>query len=231
MGQLLFRDEAGFPRPVRGDKADGVTTFALADASERFHLGEDELKSLWFKEFMCEGDNAGEISRAIDANTPDLELLRQMRYPDLSRSQISYLHRFCERRGLSLWAKHVEAKPQWDEHSRRMKLEIIVCIEAIRLIAHRTREYAGCDAGKWDYADDEKIPAKCSVTIYRMVNGVRQPYTGSALWEEFAPIAQTSLAARMPHNYLERCAEIQAIRKAFPDEMARLCDQADGVAA
>src|SRR5580765_1778403 len=63
-------------------------------------------------------------------------------------------------------------------------------IQGARVIAMRTREYAGCDevvfrGNKTEYGTTH--PTSASVTVYRLVGGVRCAFTASVDWNERAP--------------------------------------------
>jgi hypothetical protein len=98
-------------------------------------------------------------------------------------------------------------------------------IDGLRLIAGRTREYAGSDEPVFVETDQKTTagktrPSKASVTVWRFVQGVRCPYTGSVYWEEYAQSSSTWNG--MPHVMLAKCAEAHALRKAFPEDLSGL---------
>lgn len=107
-------------------------------------------------------------------------------------------------------------------------------IDGFRLSAQRAGGYAGSDDAVFEYAATDKAqkrPTKATVTVYRIVEGHRCPFTGSARWDEFFnPVG--GQWDRMPHVMLSKCAEALALRKAFPAELANIktdeeMDQAD----
>ena len=57
-------------------------------------------------------------------------------------------------------------------------------IDGYRAIAERTKELAGIDDAVYD-SEDGDHPKKASVTVYRIVNGERVPFTASARWSEY----------------------------------------------
>jgi hypothetical protein len=91
-------------------------------------------------------------------------------------------------------------------------------IDGYRLTAERSGGYAGSDEPTFD---NEEKPRKATVTVYRLVNGVRCPFTASARWDEFFPgEKQGFMWKKMPCVMLGKCAEAQALRKAFPAELS-----------
>lgn len=95
-------------------------------------------------------------------------------------------------------------------------------IDGYRAIAERKGDLAGIDDAVYD-SEDKQHPNKASVTVYRMVNGDRVPFTASARWSEYAPTgAQAFMWTKMPYLMLAKCAEALALRKAFPNDLSGL---------
>lgn len=97
-------------------------------------------------------------------------------------------------------------------------IAIITGIDGYRLVADRTDKYAGNDDPVFD---DEDSPRKATVTVYKIIGGIRCPFTASARWDQYYPgDAQGFMWRKMPHHMLGKCAEALALRKAFPAELA-----------
>ncbi|HEY0866337.1 MAG TPA: phage recombination protein Bet [Fimbriimonas sp.] len=106
---------------------------------------------------------------------------------------------------------------------RKGKGTIQVGIDGLRLIADRTGQYAGSDDAEFLGTTDEGYPAKARVTVYKMVQGQRCPFTATARWDEYYPGPDQGFQWRkMPHAMLAKCAEALALRKAFPADMSGL---------
>jgi hypothetical protein len=59
------------------------------------------------------------------------------------------------------------------------------------------------------------------VTVWKILSGVRCPFTATAHWAEYYPgDAQGWAWKKMPHVMLGKCAEALALRKAFPAELS-----------
>jgi phage recombination protein Bet len=91
-------------------------------------------------------------------------------------------------------------------------------IDGYRTMADRTGKYAGSDEATFELDKDGK-PTLARVVVYKLVEGERIPFTGVARWSEFKPDAPNDFMwKKMPFNQLAKCAEAQALRKAFPAE-------------
>lgn len=92
-------------------------------------------------------------------------------------------------------------------------------IDGQRAIAERTGEYAGSDDVIYD--SEAKTPTWAKSSVYRIVKGVRVPFTATARWNEFKPAAPNDFMwNKMPYHMLGKVAEAQALRKAFPNDLS-----------
>jgi phage recombination protein Bet len=108
---------------------------------------------------------------------------------------------------------------------RQGKMTIQAGIDGYRLIADRTGKYAGNDDPVFgpDHAIGNNItgPSSATVTVWKMVGGVRCPFTSTARWSEYYPgDSQGFMWRKMPYLMLGKCAEALALRKAFPAELS-----------
>lgn len=128
---------------------------------------------------------------------------------------------FCyavHRTGLDPFTRQIHAVKRWNNKSNREDMSIQTGIDGFRLIAHRTGSYAGIDAIEFDNEDQ---PKRATATVYRIVQGVRCAFTGTARWSEFYPgDKQGFMWKKMPCVMLGKVAESIALRMAFPAELS-----------
>jgi phage recombination protein Bet len=97
----------------------------------------------------------------------------------------------------------------------------VTSIDLMRIRAAETNEYAGSDDAVLLPTDDQ--PLSATVTVWRMVQGQRCPFTATARWKEYCPPAgQDHMWRKMPATMLAKCAEALALRKGFPRQLAGL---------
>jgi phage recombination protein Bet len=109
---------------------------------------------------------------------------------------------------------------------RQGKLTIQTGIDGYRAIAARTGLHAGTEdptyrghprGGEADY------PGEATVVVYKIVAGLRVPFTATARWDEYKPPSannQDSMWKAKPYLMLGKCAEALALRRAFPEELS-----------
>lgn len=133
----------------------------------------------------------------------------------------------------------------------KRRMSIITTIDGLRVIAARSGRYRPDENEPGlTYDQTEKSPTnplgliKAVVKVY--IND--KPVTGVAYWDEFAPISDEwgedpasgrrkptgkktldtgGNWGRMPRVMLAKCAEAQALRKAFPEDMSGLYEGAE----
>lgn len=153
-------------------------------------------------------DKIGLIKRTIAKDATDDELAL-------------FLHQ-AQKTGLDPLAKQI----YFQKYNTRSgpQIAIITGIDGYRLVASRTGVYAGNDApvfdGRINYAGRD-VPAKATVTVWRIVGNRRMPFAASVYWDEYCPDPPRDYQwKKMPHVMLAKCAEAAALRKAFPADLS-----------
>ena len=153
----------------------------------------------------------------------------------------------CNRTQLDPFARQIYAVRRYDGKLRREVMQTQVSIDGARLVAQRSDEYAGqtavfyCGEDRqwtdlWLGSDGHPLAAK--VGVYR--RGFVEPLWATATWEQYAVITPGRKASengparapklspmweKMPALMLGKCAEMLALRKAFPMELSGLYSQ------
>ncbi|WP_295544192.1 recombinase RecT, partial [uncultured Thiohalocapsa sp.] len=101
-----------------------------------------------------------------------------------------------------------------------------------------TRTFAGrakTDAGWRDVTIEVTYPEWCALTVYRLVEGQRCPFTETVFWEETYSRAgganaevPTAMWIKRPRGQLIKCAKAAALRAAFPEESSYTAEEMAG---
>ncbi|GAB2567262.1 phage recombination protein Bet [Leucobacter ruminantium] len=127
----------------------------------------------------------------------------------------------CQRTGLDPIARQIYAI------QRGGKWGIQISIDGARLVAERSGEYEGQTAAQWTadgvtwvdvWLDDTKPPAAARVGVYR--RSFREPLVAVATFKAYS--AGGPMWQKMPALMLAKCAEMLALRKAFPQDLSGL---------
>jgi phage recombination protein Bet len=141
-----------------------------------------------------------------------VDLVKRQIAPESTDDELKLFLYQCQKTRLDPLARQIYFQ------KRAGKMTVLTGIDGYRLTADRTGLYAGSDDPVFD---DEERPNKATVTVYKVVAGVRCPYTATARWSEYFPgEKQGFMWMKMPHLMLSKCAEALALRKAFPQELS-----------
>lgn len=190
---------------------------------------------------------------AMDENTL-IAVLENSLYPGAGSTSISLVINYCRAAGLDPMQKPVHIVPMWDSKAQRMRDVVMPGVGLYRTQAARTGMYAGVTEPEFGPDTTETIggveityPAWCRVSVRRQLpTGAIVDFSAVERWKEnYATaggkeksIAPNAMWRRRPYAQLAKCAEAQALRKAFPemtgaqptaDEMeGRAIDEFDG---
>ena len=130
---------------------------------------------------------------------------------------------------------------RYDSEQKRKVMAMQTSIDGMRIIAQRTESYVGqvgpewCDAsGNWtDFWIKTTAPAAARVGV--CVKGWEIPMWGVARYDSFVQLKRdgtpNSFWTKMPDHMLAKCAEAQALRKAFPNDLGDLYSDDEMAAA
>jgi len=147
-----------------------------------------------------------------------MELIKQTVAKGTTDLEFNLFLHACKRTGLDPLMKQIYAIKRLNRKTNKEEMSIQTGIDGYRLIADRTGGYAGSDEPTYIIAED-KLPDVASVTVYKLVGGIRCPFSSSARWAEYYSDS-SPMWKKMPFLMLGKCAEALALRKAFPAELS-----------
>jgi phage recombination protein Bet len=145
-----------------------------------------------------------------------MRLIRQKFANDAPQEDFEIFIEFCRSRQLDPLQRQVYLIPRTSQGKKVWTIQ--TSIDGYRAIADRTGAYAGSDDAVLEYKNNVLLAA--TVTVWKMVQGVRCPFTATARWTEYK--GNSPLWATMPATMLSKCAESLALRKAFPSQLSGL---------
>lgn len=176
------------------------------------------------------------------SETELVDVLRNSLYPGAQDGSIKMVISYCKASNLDPMQKPVHIVPIWDSKAKAMRDVVMPGIGLYRSQASRSGEYAGVSEPEFgedvtetfgeEIGYENKVrkamtitfPKWCRVTVKRMLpSGQIVEFTAKELWKEnYATAGKDSMQpnamwSRRPFAQLAKCAEAQALRKAFPE--------------
>lgn len=162
-----------------------------------------------------------------------VNILSSSLYPGASIPSIKLVINYCKGSNLDPMQKPVHIVPMWNSKAGEMQDVIMPGIGLYRTQAARGGDYAGVSDPEFGEDVTENIdgvqityPSWCKVVVKRRLSdGMIVDFSAIERWKEnYAvkggkqkSIAPNAMWAKRPYGQLNKCAEAQALRKAFPE--------------
>ncbi len=171
------------------------------------------------------------IGRGVAAARPEftdeqVSLIKRTVAAGTTNDELKLFLYQCQRTGLDPLAKQIYCIVRGQ--GERRKATIQTAIDGYRLIADRTGIYCGNDDAVFEIENNRPVAA--TVTVWKLVGGIRCPFTASARFNEYRPEkygnnTRPDMWDKMPFVMLGKVAEALALRKAFPADLSGVYTQ------
>lgn len=180
-----------------------------------------------------------------------LALIKRTVAADTNGPEFDLFVEVARRAGLDPFRKQIMALVFSKNDPNKRRMSIITGIDGLRAIADRSGQYSP-DEEEPDFTYDEALKAPTTNPLGLVRARVRiwksgKPVTGIAYWDEYAPLrekwAENETGRRAPtgtfeldtsgqwgkmgRTMLAKCAEANALRKAFPEDTSGLYEGAE----
>jgi phage recombination protein Bet len=162
-----------------------------------------------------------------------IDVLATSLYPGVSVNSIKMVLGYCKATGLDPLQKPVHPVPMWDAKSGTMRDVVMPGIGLYRIQASRSGQHIGTSEPEFGPDVTEEIggqkityPKWCKVVVSRRLHtGEVAEYAAKEFWREnYATkggkdksIAPNAMWSKRPYGQIAKCAESQALRRAFPE--------------
>lgn len=162
-----------------------------------------------------------------------LDVLRSSLYPGAGNDSLGLVISYCAAAKLDVMQKPVHIVPMWNSAAGKMVDTIMPGIALYRITAARSGVLAGITEPEYGPDVTEAIggvsvtfPQWCRVTVKRrLLTGELAEFTSREFWKENYATkggkekspAPNAMWAKRPYAQIAKCAESQALRRAFPE--------------
>lgn len=175
------------------------------------------------------------MSTALTAQQEDdlIYTLQTSLYVGAKEESIKMVMAYCRATGLDVMQKPVHIVPMWNSKAGAMIDVVMPGVGLYRTQASRTGQFAGSSEPEFGVMITEKIdgvdvsyPEFARCTVKRVLpSGVVAEFTAIEYWKEnYAvkggkdkSVAPNAMWLKRPRGQIAKCAEAQALRKAFPE--------------
>ncbi len=173
------------------------------------------------------------LTTTSDARGELIQVLQSSLYPGADPASVELVIGYCATAGLDVMQKPVHIVPVWDGKAGRMRDVIMPGIGLYRTQASRTGQHLGTSEPEFGPMVTERIggqdvtyPEWCRVTVRRLLpSGAVAEFAALEYWvENYAvkggkekSVAPNAMWLRRVRGQIAKCAEAQALRRAFPE--------------
>lgn len=213
-------------------KEKSETTSTPAQPEQKPELTQKEQKEVRIIERVIENREIAPADAFGKLTRSQVDLIKRTVAKGASDDELRLFVQVCKGANLNPFLRQVHLVPRWDSKLGAEVRAIQVGIDGFRAVAESSGAYAGNDDPIFDgeheipYTKYENkkpidskltVPAKATVTVYKLMDGQRYGFTATARWEEYYPGQKMGFQWHIrPYLMLGKCAEALALRKAFP---------------
>ncbi len=188
--------------------------------------------------------------RPRDYTPGQMALIKRTVAADTTPDEFNMFVEIAKRAGLDPFRRQLYCLVYSKDNAEKRKVAFITGIDGFRAVAARNGDYRPDDAEAEFVFDDAAVDpetnpkgfVKATVKAFKRHGGEWHPVVGVAYWNEFAPLKEIWAENeqgrrrptgkfeidkkgnwyRMPHVMLGKCAEAQALRKGWPEDLSGL---------
>lgn len=172
-------------------------------------------------------------------NDKQLALISSTVAKDCNAAEFDQFIHICRAVRLDPLRRQIYAFVFNKDDPKKRQMTVVTSIGGYRSIAERTKNYRPderaprYETGEKDANTNPLGIIRCEVTVYKHSHGEWHAVTGEAWWDEYVPVYDGKIDkyktgwVKMPRIMIAKCAEANALRKAWPDDFAGIEEESE----
>ncbi len=168
--------------------------------------------------------NEHQVSQHVNFSNEQIDILKNSICKGVSNEEFQIFIMACNKTQLDPFMRQIYAVKRWDSKQNKNVMTIQTGIDGYRLIAERTGCYAPDSEPTYNYDSEGRLTSSTAYIKKQTKDGTWHTISASAYMDEYCQKTKDGrpmgMWSNMPRTMLSKCAEAQALRKAFPAEMS-----------
>jgi phage recombination protein Bet len=155
-----------------------------------------------------------------------IELLKNTLCKGITDDEFNLFQQVCLHTGLDPFSKQIYPVKRYSKKLNREEMSIQTGVDGYRLIADRTGRYCPGREPTFSYDKEGRLVSATAYVKKQTKDGTWHEVSATAFFHEYVQTNKenvpTQFWMKMGHTMTAKCAEVLAIRKAFPGEFSNL---------
>lgn len=184
-------------------------------------------------ELVTQSGHSNKLQQKQSYDQKKIDLIKRTICKGATDDELQLFIQTCNKTGLDPFMRQIFSVKRWDSSEKREVMTIQTGIDGYRLIADRTGRYAPGQNPEFGYDKQGNLRFAKSYVKKKTPDGTWHEVSAIAFWDEYVQKTKQGEATHFwkskGHIMLSKCAEMLALRRAFPAELSGLHVQAEEI--
>jgi phage recombination protein Bet len=184
-------------------------------------------------EIVTQSGHSNKLQQNQNYDQKKIDLIKRTICKGATDDELQLFIQTCNKTGLDPFMRQIFSVKRWDSSEKREVMTIQTGIDGYRLIADRTGRYAPGQNPEFGYDKQGNLRFAKSYVKKKTSDGTWHEVSAIAFWDEYVQKTKQGEATHFwkskGHIMLSKCAEMLALRRAFPAELSGLHVQSEEI--
>ena len=184
-------------------------------------------------ELVIQSGHSNKLQQEQYYNQEKIDLIKRTICKGATNDELQLFIQTCKKTGLDPFMRQIFSVKRWSSSEKKDVMTIQTGIDGYRLIADRTGRYAPGRNPEFGYDKQDNLRFAKSYVKKKTSDGTWHEVSAIAFWDEYVQKTKqgesTHFWKNKGHIMLSKCAEMLALRRAFPAELSGLHVQSEDI--